>query len=100
MPDDAPETWTDYCARRSKQDPHGVSEESKAVGEATKGRWSAGMMWPDGSPLRGIIYANFGQAIKAARRFGFQLPERNVANHVRLKELREAGDPDPFAISG
>jgi hypothetical protein len=79
-----------------KQNPHGISQESREVDDATRGYWSVGLAWPDGSGVQGIIYLNFGQAIKVARRYGFQLPEQNVANHARLKAIREAGEPEPF----
>ena len=91
-----PETWTQYCARMYQQDPHGISPESREVDDATRGYWSIGLAWEDGSPVSGIIYFNFGAAIKAARKYGFQLPPQNVENHAKLKEIREASREPPF----
>jgi len=91
-----PESWSQYCSRMYREDPHGISPQSVEVDEATRGYWSAGLRWPDGSSVEGIVYFNFGAAIKAARRYGFLLPEVNVANHARLKAIREAGEPEPF----
>lgn len=91
----APETWNEYNARRYQQDPHGISPEDKEVWGATCGYWGFLMRWPDGSPVEGIIYFNFGAAMKAARKYVFQLPEQNVANHLRIKQMKEAGEELP-----
>ena len=86
-----PETWPEYYARMMKEDPHGISPESREVDEATRGYWDGFWRWEDGKPVNGILYFNFGAAQKVARKYGFLLPEQNVENHRRLKEAGEAG---------
>lgn len=91
-----PETWDEYVKRRAIEDPHGISEEDREVNDATRGYWDAFWRWPDGSSVGGMFYSNYGAAKKAARKYGFLLPEANVKNHERLKELLDKGER-PFS---
>jgi len=91
-PEKRPESWSEYYQRMMRQDPHGISPQSREVDEALRGYWDGFWRWEDGSKVLGMFYYNFGAAMKVARKYNFQLPEANVENHQRLKEANEKGE--------
>jgi hypothetical protein len=85
-------TWTEYYEKSMREDPHGISPESREVDEATRSYWDAFWRWDDGTPVKGVIYYNYGAAKKVARKYNFLLSEDNVRNHERLKQANETGE--------
>lgn len=83
-----PLSWQEYLIKCAKEDPHGLSPESKEVDEACA--------------IGALGYVNYGKALKAAKRYNFSLPEHRVKAQEAIgkakAEALKRGNPWPPAM--